>query len=84
MSSKLDQSLDEISKIGRTNNRRQRGGKAPRTSTGGVTKNVAQKAAPKTAAAPAARPIPATGESKIIVSNLVRYILHHCFAPNKR
>lgn len=84
MSSKLDQSLDEITGARRANARRQRGGKA-RVSTGGVTKNVAQKAAKpaKPAAPAAARPVPATGESKIIVSNLVCISsLHHI--PNSR
>lgn len=71
-SSKLDQSLDEIAGARRVNTRRQRGGKT-RVSTGGVTKNTVQKGAKpaKAAAVPAARPIQPTGESKILVSNLV-------------
>ncbi|KAF1347976.1 hypothetical protein BDV97DRAFT_370842 [Delphinella strobiligena] len=67
MSSKLDQSLDEIAGSRRATARRQRTGK-PRVSTGGVTKNTAQKAAKP--APPAPRPVPSTGDSKIIVSNL--------------
>ncbi|KAI4745586.1 hypothetical protein E4T50_04035 [Aureobasidium sp. EXF-12298] len=78
MSSKLDQSLEEIAGSRRNDTRRPRRGDKPRVSAGGVTKN---QAAPKTAgrqprpAAAAAAAIvgaalPATGESKIIVSNL--------------
>jgi len=76
-SSKLDQSLDEIAGSRRANARRQRPAKA-RVSTGGVTKTTAQKTAkPAKANIPAARPLAATGESKIIVSNLVsiRHVL---------
>lgn len=70
--SKLDQSLDEIAGSRRGNNRRQRTNK-PRVSTGGVTKSTAQKPAkPTKASAPAPRAAQPTGESKIIVSNLVR------------
>jgi len=79
MSSKLDQSLEEIAGSRRNDTRRPRRGDKPRVSAGGVTKN---SAAPKTtarqpkaaAAATAAivgAALPATGESKIIVSNLV-------------
>ena len=71
MSSKLDQSLDEIAGSRRATARRQRSDK-PRASTGGVTKNTAQRAAkPAKAAPPAPRAVPNTGDSKIIVSNLV-------------
>ncbi|KAG9681823.1 hypothetical protein KCU95_g16653, partial [Aureobasidium melanogenum] len=91
MSSKLDQSLEEIAGSRRNDARRNRRGAKPRVSTGGVTKNAAAakpagrqpKAAaaaakpagrqPKAAAAAAAivgAALPATGESKIIVSNL--------------
>lgn len=79
MSSKLDQSLEEIAGTRRNDTRRPRRGDKPRVSTGGVTKN---SAAPKTAgrqpkgaaaatAAIVGAALPATGESKIIVSNLV-------------
>ena len=79
MSSKLDQSLEEIAGSRRNDARRTRRGGKPRVSTGGVTKNTAAaKPAggrqPKAAAAAAAivgAALPATGESKIIVSNLV-------------
>jgi THO complex subunit 4 len=78
MSSKLDQSLEEIAGSRRNDARRNRRGGKPRVSTGGVTKNAAAaKPAgrqPKAAAAAAAivgAALPATGESKIIVSNLV-------------
>ncbi|KAG9682088.1 hypothetical protein KCU95_g14510, partial [Aureobasidium melanogenum] len=77
MSSKLDQSLEEIAGSRRNDARRNRRGGKPRVSTGGVTKNAAaaKPAArqPKAAAAAAAivgAALPATGESKIIVSNL--------------
>ncbi|KAG9523901.1 hypothetical protein KCV03_g466, partial [Aureobasidium melanogenum] len=77
MSSKLDQSLEEIAGSRRNDARRNRRGGKPRVSTGGVTKNAAAaKPAgrqPKAAAAAAAivgAALPATGESKIIVSNL--------------
>ncbi|KAK6007524.1 hypothetical protein QM012_004338 [Aureobasidium pullulans] len=77
MSSKLDQSLEEIAGSRRNDARRTRRGGKPRVSTGGVTKNTAAaKPAgrqPKAAAAAAAivgAALPATGESKIIVSNL--------------
>ncbi|KAG9951739.1 hypothetical protein KCU85_g2663, partial [Aureobasidium melanogenum] len=77
MSSKLDQSLEEIAGSRRNDARRNRRGAKPRVSTGGVTKNAAAaKPAgrqPKAAAAAAAivgAALPATGESKIIVSNL--------------
>lgn len=82
MSSKLDQSLEEIAGSRRNDARRSRRSNKPRTSTGGVTKNTTtakstgrpSKAA--TAAATAAVPtLPATGESKIIVSNLVCVLL---------
>ncbi|KAH0370741.1 hypothetical protein KCU65_g2327, partial [Aureobasidium melanogenum] len=77
MSSKLDQSLEEIAGSRRNDARRNRRSGKPRVSTGGVTKNAAAaKPAgrqPKAAAAAAAivgAALPATGESKIIVSNL--------------
>ncbi|KAG9567071.1 hypothetical protein KCU97_g16543, partial [Aureobasidium melanogenum] len=73
MSSKLDQSLEEIAGSRRNDARRNRRGGKPRVSTGGVTKNAAAaKPAgrqPKAAAIVGAA-LPATGESKIIVSNL--------------
>jgi len=81
MSSKLDQSLEEIAGSRRASTRRQRPAAKPRVSTGGVTKNATQKTA-KPAKAAVAAPIPATGESKIIVSNLVcgfRHLYNVCF-----
>lgn len=79
MSSKLDQSLEEIAGTRRNDTRRQRRGDKPRVSTGGVTKNTAApktagrqpKAAAAATAAIVGAALPATGESKIIVSNLV-------------
>lgn len=79
MSSKLDQSLEEIAGSRRNDARRTRRGGKPRVSTGGVTKNTAAakptgrqpKAAAAAAAAIVGAALPATGESKIIVSNLV-------------
>jgi len=75
MSSKLDQSLEEIAGSRRASARRQRPAAKPRVSTGGVTKNATQKTA-KPGKAAVAAPIPATGESKIIVSNLVCVFQH--------
>jgi THO complex subunit 4 len=79
MSSKLDQSLEEIAGTRRNDTRRPRRGDKPRVSTGGVTKNTAapknagrQPRAATAAAAIVGAALPATGESKIIVSNLVR------------
>jgi hypothetical protein len=78
MSSKLDQSLEEIAGTRRNDVRRSRRNDKPRTSTGGVTKNTtaARPAGrqPRTANATAAivgAALPTVGESKIIVSNLV-------------
>ena len=83
MASKLDQSLDEIAGSRRANGRRQRAPAKARVSTGGVTKNTPQKGAKPAKAAPQApRPIPATGEGKIIVSNLVS-ILHIHISPRR-
>jgi len=77
MSSKLDQSLEEIAGTRRNDTRRPRRGDKPRVSAGGVTKNTAapknagrQPRAATTAAAIVGAALPATGESKIIVSNL--------------
>lgn len=77
-SSKLDQSLEEIAGSRRNDARRARRSGKPRVSTGGVTKNTAptkptkgQSKAATAAAAAAAPSLPSTGESKIIVSNLV-------------
>lgn len=78
MSSKLDQSLEEIAGSRRNDARRTRRSNKPRVSTGGVAKNTAptkpagrQPKAANAAAALAGAALPATGESKIIVSNLV-------------
>ncbi|CAD0088820.1 unnamed protein product [Aureobasidium vineae] len=77
MSSKLDQSLEEIAGTRRNDARRTRRGGKPRTSVGGVTKNTAaakpagrQPKAVAAAAAAVGAALPTTGESKIIVSNL--------------
>lgn len=84
MSSKLDQSLDEITGGRRTDARRsRRGGRAPAPVVGGVTKKTAAKAtkpAGRVAAAPA---LQTRGDSKIIVSNLVRpsSVVHRVAKP---
>ena len=82
MSGKLDQSLDEILSTRRkTAGRRGRGGRRLGTGTkattaapaGGVQKNTrGAKAAPKSAVP--SGPAAGNGESKIIVSNLVRLL----------
>ena len=77
MSGKLDQSLDEILSTRRKNTaRRGRGRRAPNAArvtsaapAGGIQKSTKGKASAK--AAPAASSVPAIGDSKIIVSNLV-------------
>ena len=82
MSGKLDQSLDEILSTRRkTAGRRGRGGRRAGTGTkaaaaapvvGGIQKNTrGAKAAPAKSAVPSG-PAAGNGESKIIVSNLVR------------
>ena len=78
---KLDQSLDEIMKdtkptrAGRGRGQRRAAAvKATAAPAGGVAKKTKAPKAPK-AAAPAAAAIPTTGESKIIVSGLVSFLL---------
>lgn len=83
MSGKLDQSLDEILSTRRkTAGRRGRAGRrvgngtktATVTSVGGIQKNTrGAKTAPAKAAVPSG-PAAGSGESKIIVSNLVRLL----------
>ena len=85
MSGKLDQSLDQIMKDSKPTGGRVRGSGRPRTTrraatkakaaiaapTGGVQKNTKASTRPARATAPASAPTaPATGDSKIIVSNL--------------
>jgi len=88
MSGKLDQSLDDIVKTQRTGNgRRERGGRrsaaggATRPATaapaGGVAKTARPPKGPRAPAAKTSAVVPATGESKIIVSGLVCDILAH-------
>ena len=83
MSGKLDQSLDEILSTRRkTAGRRGRGGRRAGNGTkaataapvGGIQKNTrSAKAAPAKRAVPSG-PAAGSGESKIIVSNLVRLL----------
>ena len=83
MSGKLDQSLDEILSTRRkTAGRRGRGGRRAGNGTkaaraapvGGIQKNTrSAKAAPAKGAVPSG-PAAGSGESKIIVSNLVRLL----------
>ena len=74
MSSKLDKSLDEIAGAQRNNARRVRRGGKPAAVAGGVTKRTTTKPAraPGGAKAPAIPVSQQRGDSKIIVSNLVR------------
>lgn len=71
MSAKLDKSLDEILSSTRQQRRRQRRNGPKPAPAGGVKKQ--QKAGKQAkAAAPAPAPVPIAGDSKIIVSGLVR------------
>jgi len=77
MSSKLDKSLEEITgSRGRGGQgRSRRTGKPAAQVVGGVAKNKAAPRGPRAsaAAAPVAAPLQTRGDSKIIVSNLVRH-----------
>lgn len=85
MSGKLDKSLDEIVSTGRAGARRRGarrsgGAVAPKAPVGGI-----QKSTRNTRAVSSTKPAPAklagaTGESKIIVSNLVRRTNRGLFA----
>jgi THO complex subunit 4 len=74
MSGKLDQSLDEIlstrSRGGPRRSLRRSGGRATTAPVGGIHKT--SKPARTTAAKPITAKTPVSGDSKIIVSNLVR------------
>ena len=77
---KLDQSLDEILKTRRTSDRRGRGARrgagrpaAPAAPVGGVAKSTRQPKQPKNV--PTAPAAAVSGESKIMISNLVCFDL---------
>lgn len=90
MSGKLDQSLDDIVKTQRTNRRGRNGGRrsgpggaarpAAAAPVGGVAKSARAPRGPRAPAAKPAPVVPASGDSKIIVSGLVRRLQAHHFA----